>query len=272
MCDIDLRIKTLRNIMAENNIAMVVVPTNDYHMSEYVGDYFKTREYITGFSGSAGTAVISKDKAILWTDGRYYIQAANELENSEVILYKAGLEGVPTVMDYICNNIEEKDVVAIDGRCVDDGYANILRERLAQKKAKLKLDIDVVGMIWDNRPKLKSEKVYELDIKYTGEKRYSKLMRVRKEMIDKNANYLVITSLDDIAWLLNLRGNDIQCNPVFFSYFIMTRTEGFLFVLDDAISEEVKLSLEKDNIRIKSYFSFYNSLKMIEENENVMLD
>lgn len=272
MRDIDIRINTLRNKMIENGIAMIVVPTNDYHMSEYVGDYFKAREYITGFTGSAGTAVISKDKAILWTDGRYFIQAAKELENSQVELYKAGLEGVPSVVDYICSNINENDIVAIDGRCVDDRYAGILRERLVQKKAKLKLDVDFVGIIWNERPRLKSEKVYELDIKYTGEKRYSKLIRVRQEMIGKEANYLVLTSLDDIAWLLNLRGNDIQCNPVFFSYLILTRTEGFLYVLDEAINDDLKETLEEDNIRIKSYYSFYDSLKQIEDNEKVMLD
>ena len=272
MNTINARIEAVRKKMLENNISIYIVPTNDYHSSEYIGDYFKTREYITGFTGSAGTAVITKDKAILWTDGRYYIQAEKELYGSEVLLYKAGMEGVPSVAEFISGEVSVGDIVGIDGKCTNDGYISTLGKKLEEKKASVKLDIDIVGSIWNDRPKLASNEIYELDVQYTGEKRYSKLMRVGEYMYEKGCEYFVLTSLDDIAWLLNLRGDDIQCNPVFFSYFIKTRSEGFLYVLEGAVSDEIKQKLEKDNIRIKKYEDFYNALSAIDRNESVLLD
>lgn len=261
------RIAALRNKMREKSIDFYIVPTNDYHSSEYVGEYFKTREYISGFTGSAGTVVITMDRAILWTDGRYFIQAQNQIENSEIELYKAGNEGVPTVADFVKNEITVGKVVGFDGRCVDAGFYEKLSDIVKMKNAYIEGKYDLVGEIWKDRPELSSNEVFELDIKYAGEERNSKLKKVWDKVEKTGADFFVLSSLDDIAWMFNLRGSDIKCNPVFLSYVIMNKEKTRLFTLPGAINEELKSKLKLDNVEILEYFSFYDVLKSINDSE-----
>ena len=196
------RITALREVMAEKKIDAYLVPTDDFHASEYVGEYFKCRKYITGFTGSAGRAVIMQDMAGLWTDGRYFIQAAAQLEGTGVELFKMGEPDVPTVHQFLEEKLGEGMCLGFDGRTVSAEEADELTELLAKKGATLQTDSDLVGEIWEDRPALSCEPVMELDVKWAGESRADKCARIRKSMEEKGADGFVLTSLDDIAWLL----------------------------------------------------------------------
>ena len=269
-CVINDRIFALRNKMRENNIGIYIVPTNDYHSSEYVADYFKTREYITGFTGSAGVAVITMNEAGLWTDGRYFIQAEKELDGSEVTLYKFGLPGTPDIVEFVSSKIGENERVGFDGRCISADFVSRLRKSLENKKVQAIGEFDLIGEIWDNRPQIKGHKIYELSTKYTGISRSEKIALVRSELMKNHADKLILTSLDEIAWMLNLRGSDIECNPVFFSYIILDAEKVDLFVLPDVISKELEEELNKDNVFVYNYYEFYNELDNLDG--NIQLD
>ena len=211
MTTIKERLEALRRLMKEKNIDAYLVPTDDFHGSEYVGDYFKCRKYITGFTGSAGTAVVTMDMAGLWTDGRYFIQAADQLQGSTVELFKSGEPGVPTVHEFLADKLQEGMCLGFDGRTVSAREAETLKELLQKKNITFSVEEDLIGEIWDDRPALSCEQVMELDIKWTGESRASRIQKIRQQMKEKEADIFVLTSLDDIAWLLNIRGNDIHC-------------------------------------------------------------
>ena len=185
------RIEKLRKVMKDNGIDAYYIPTNDFHGSEYVGDYFKCRKYITGFTGSAGTAVITMDEARLWTDGRYFIQAAAELEGSGITLMKMGQPEVPTIKDYLSDTMKAGQVLGFDGRCVDYKYAISFEEALHKNDARIVYHLDLMDTVWEDRPALESEKVKILDVKYCGEDRVSKLERIRKLMKEKKADIFV---------------------------------------------------------------------------------
>ena len=257
--------------MKERGIDACLIPTADFHGSEYVNDYFKCREYITGFTGSAGTAVITADAAGLWTDGRYFVQAAGELSGSEVILYRMGEEGVPSVEDYLSEAIPDGGCLAFDGRVVSGQQGIRLEKRLAARKIRVSCGEDPVGEIWKERPALPANPVWILDETYAGESAAHKLERVRKVMKDQGAGVHILTSLDDIIWLLNLRGNDIPCTPVFLSYLILTEAEAFLFVQKEALDEKVTSYLEQLEVRILDYNAVYMWVSSLRQGK-VMLE
>ena len=265
------RINKLRQAMKDNGIDVYYVPTNDFHGSEYVGDYFKCRKYITGFTGSAGVAVITMEEARLWTDGRYFIQAAAELEGTGVILMKMGEPGVPTVKEYLEATLGAGQVLGFDGRCVDYGYAYSLEQMLHKNDARIVYQLDLINTIWEDRPTLISKEVKSLDIKYCGEDRSSKLARIRELMKNKEADLFVLTTLDDIAWLFNIRGNDIMCNPVVLSYAIISMDDAVIYGQEDAFLG-VKDELSKDNISIKPYNDIYEDMKNIPSHLKVYMD
>lgn len=268
---INQRIAALRERMKERGIDACLIPTADFHGSEYVNDYFKCREYITGFTGSAGTAVITADAAGLWTDGRYFVQAAGELSGSEVILYRMGEEGVPSVEDYLSEAIPDGGCLAFDGRVVSGQQGIRLEKRLAARKIRVSCGEDPVGEIWKERPALPANPVWILDETYAGESAAHKLERVRKVMKDQGAGVHILTSLDDIIWLLNLRGNDIPCTPVFLSYLILTEAEAFLFVQKEALDEKVTSYLEQLEVRILDYNAVYMWVSSLRQGK-VMLE
>lgn len=269
---INKRIQMLRQKMAERGITIYIVPTADFHESEYVGDYFKARKFITGFTGSAGTAVITMDQAGLWTDGRYFIQAAAQLADSEVELFKMGEEGVPTVIEFIRDHLVQGGGLGFDGRVINGALGEQLKELVQQKQAFIHASEDLIGMIWEKRPAMSMEPIFILEEMYAGESTNSKIERVRTEMKKVNADVHILTSLDDIAWLLNIRGNDIPHFPVVLSFLAMTQTNCYLFIHSQVISEEIKARLTQWGVTVCDYEQIYSYVEQIEENKTVWLD
>ena len=257
--------------MSEKGIDAYLVPTDDFHASEYVGDHFKCREYLTGFTGSAGTAVVLKDEAGLWTDGRYFLQAAQELSGSGFKLFRMGDKDVPTVDEFLKSHLKQGQVLGFDGRTVTAGKAGALRNELAESGAEIRTDLDLVGEIWENRPALSCAPAAELDIEWCGKRRSEKLSDVRNVMKEKGAGWLVLSSLDDIAWLLNIRGNDVKCNPVVLSYLIVGMEEAQLFIQKKAVSEELEESLLRDGVKIRPYDGICSAAASIPCGSTVML-
>ncbi|MEG2786249.1 MAG: aminopeptidase P family protein [Romboutsia sp.] len=266
------RLSKLRKYMSEKNIDAYIIPSSDNHQSEYVGDYFKSREYISGFTGSAGTVVVTMEEAGLWTDGRYFIQAENELEGSTIKLFKMGEEGVPSTETYLYETIKKGGVLGFDGRVICAREGVNLESELAKKDIKIVYDYDLVNMVWENRPSLSTEKAFLLDVKYAGETFSSKLKRLRSSMEEKNTRAHVITTLDDIAWLFNIRGGDVKFNPVVLSYALITLDKVYLFIDKNKLNEEILNELNKESVVIKPYNDIYEFIKTIEKDEKILLD
>ncbi|MDF2802071.1 MAG: peptidase family [Anaerocolumna sp.] len=266
------RIQNLRALMAQNNIHGYVIPTSDFHESEYVGDYFKTRTYMSGFTGSAGTLVVTLAEAGLWTDGRYFIQAARQLSDTGITLYKMGEEGVPTIEDFLSSSLEEGNTLGFDGRVMNTKLGLKFQEMLSTKNISIFYDKDLVHEIWADRTELPKEPVFLLEEKYTGKSTKQKLEAVRTEMSKSNASVHIISTLDDIAWLFNIRGNDVTHNPVVLSYAIITETNAYLFADKDKFSTDIINSLSNDSVELKDYFEIYEFVKTFSADETVLLD
>ena len=270
--EIKERIEKLRKLMAERKIDMYIVPTADFHQTEYVGEHFKARKFITGFSGSQGTAIITKDDARLWTDGRYFLQASQQLEGTGVSLMKMGNPGVPTINEYISEALPKNAVLGFDGRVVSMsdgvGYAKIVEE----KQGRVCYDCDLIDEIWTDRPPLSKEPAFYLDIKYAGETTESKLKRVREEMQKVGADKHVLTTLDDICWILNIRGNDIEFFPLLLSYAVITMDKVELYIDESKLNDEIKAALAKDNVVLHPYNDIYEDIKKLNDNDVVLLD
>ena len=269
---IPARLQALRNEMKKRNIAIYIVPTADFHESEYVGEYFTARKYMTGFTGSAGVAVITMTEAGLWTDARYFIQAANQLEGSTVTLYKMGEEGVPTIDEYLEKTLEEGQTIGFDGRVVNSAWGKKLEDLVAKKNGKLYVDEDLVDIIWTDRPALSAQPVRVLDFEYTGKTTQTKLADIRKEMEEKGADVHLLSSLYDIAWILNVRGNDIRYVPVVLSYLAITKDECIWFVQEEVVTDELPAYLKANTITTKPYDSFYDYVKEIAADSKVLMN
>lgn len=265
------KLNALRILMKEKKIDAYLVATDDFHGSEYVGDYFKCRKYITGFTGSAGTAIITQDMAGLWTDGRYFIQAADQLRDTTIELFKSGEPGVPTVHQFLNDKLEEGMCLGFDGRTVSAREAEELQELLQEKHITFSVNDDLIGEIWEDRPVLSCEPVMELDVRWTGKSRADKIAEIREQMKAKEADTFILTSLDDIAWLLNIRGNDIHCCPVVLSYLVMMENELRLYANAAAFSEEIRSNLEADGVKIYPYDDVYSYVQTISSDKKVLL-
>jgi len=249
------RLKELRAQMQERGIDIYIVPTSDFHQSEYVGEYF--RKYMTGFTGSAGTAVITKEEAGLWTDGRYFIQAEKQLEGSTVKLFKMGEEGVPKVEEYVKDHLTEGSCIGFDGRVMDAKSGEKYAKMAEEKKAALYVKEDLVGNIWKDRPQLPANKVWILEDAYVGRSMADKIADVRTQMQKEGADIHILSSLYDIAWLLNLRGGDIDHVPVFLSFVSIEKEQILLFVNPQILDKEVQDYLEKNHVTIRPYEDIY---------------
>lgn len=265
------RLEQLRTLMREKNIDIYLIPSSDYHQSEYVGEYFKSREFISGFTGSAGTVVVTKDKAGLWTDGRYFIQAEKQLQGSGITLFKMGEEGVPTYSEYINQNLKNGETLGFDGKVISGKTIFDLKNEFGNKDITLEDKYDLVGEIWKDRPSLPITEVFILDEKYAGESFKSKLNKLREKMETLKVDKHILTSLDDIAWLFNIRGRDIKNNPVTLSYSIISKDKVTLYIDSRKINNEVREYLEENGVEIKDYFEAYEDVKN-SENEIVLLD
>lgn len=266
------RIAALRAEMKKRNIDMYIVPTSDFHESEYVGDYFKARKYITGFTGSAGTAVITMTEAGLWTDGRYFIQAEKQLSGTPVTLFKMGEEGVPTVKEYVEKNLKEGACLGFDGRVINAADGASYEEIVKKKQGMVYVTEDLVGIIWKDRPQLPMNPVFILEEKYAGESTKSKLSRVREKMQEKQTGIHILTSLYDIAWLFNIRGGDIACVPVVLSFAAVTMQEAYWFIHEEVLDDKLKAYCKENNIIIRPYEAIYDYAGEITEEEAVLLD
>ena len=266
------RIQALRAEMQKRNIDMYIVPTSDFHESEYVGDYFKARKYITGFTGSAGTAVITKDAAGLWADGRYFIQAEQQLAGSPITLYRMGEEGVPTVKEYVEQNLKGGGCLGFDGRVINAKDGEDYEKTAAGRQGTVYADEDLVGVIWEGRPELPKNPVFVLEGNYAGESTESKLKRLREKMAEKKAGIHILTSLYDIAWLFNIRGGDISHVPVVLSFAAITDQDCIWFIHEEVLDQNLQQYCREQHITILPYGDIYRYAEEIPENASVLLD
>lgn len=265
------RLNQLRRLMEERHIDAYVIPTSDFHESEYVGDYFKCRKFITGFTGSAGTAVVTAREAGLWTDGRYFVQAARELEGSGFKLQKIDEEGVPTVEEYLADVMPEGGILGFDGRVVNSQLGEAIEEALEEKHVTFSYEEDLVGRIWADRPQMSAEPVWILEEKYAGQPAAEKISGLRTDMREARATIHILTTLDDIVWLLNIRGNDIPFNPVVLCYAAVTEKDFYLFINEKTLDKQVREYLEGLKITIKPYNDIYEFVKAL-RSEKVLLE
>lgn len=261
----------LRQKMQEQSIDVCLIPMDDFHQSEHVSDYFKTIEYITGFTGDSCKLVVTQEASKLFTDGRYFIQAEKELAGSGTELMKMGEKGVPTLTEYIRSVLPADGSLGFDGRCVDFRLGSELSDIAMEKNAALVWDADLVGEIWENRPALPESRVWILEERWAGKSAAEKLAELRADMEKAGAEVHVIASLDDIAWLLNLRGNDVLCTPVFLSYFLVTKQQAFLFANEANFDEEVREYLKTLEVRLLPYNGIYEAVKQL-RNQTILLE
>jgi Xaa-Pro aminopeptidase len=257
------RIEQLRKLMKERGIEAYIVPSSDPHQSEYVAEHYAARTFITGFTGSAGTAVVTLKDAGLWTDGRYFIQAESELKDTGVTLFRMGESGVPTVEGFLKETLHKGAKVAFDGKVISVDYFRGLQKALESKEFSFEAGEDLIDKIWHGRPEKPCTEVILHDVKYTGKSREEKIAQVVEEMNNIGADYYVISGLDDIAWLLNIRGRDVKCNPLTVSYAVVSKEKCHLFIDDRKINPQVRAELEKANVDIRPYESIVEFLATI---------
>ncbi len=265
-------ITELRKQMKAQNMDAYMIVTDDFHGSEYVGDHFKCRAYVSGFTGSAGTLVVTQDMAGLWTDGRYFLQAKEELWGSGIDLFRMGEPGVPTVHEFIVNKLKAGQTLGFDGRTVNAREAAALKKDLEKKGVSIAYEQDLVDRIWADRPALSAEPAVLLDETYTGESRERRIARVREVMEEAGAGVFVLASLDDIAWLLNIRGNDVAYNPVVLSYLVLGKNEIRLYINEQVMDDTVRKALTKAGVSFYPYHSVYEDMKKINKKHTVLLD
>ena len=251
------KLALLRAEMKKRGISAYVVVTDDFHASEYVGTHFKAREFLSGFTGSAGTLVVLPDSAALWTDGRYFLQAAQQLDGSGIELMRMGEPGVPEIADFLRDHVAENGFIGFDSRTVSNAFARTIGEKTREKHIRFAGGEDLVDLVWADRPALSCEPVWTLDVKYTGLTRREKLAMVRGKMEELGADVFVIPALDEVAWLLNLRGGDVLYTPVFLSYLLLGRDQATLCVQKEAVSAEIEAQLKADGVSLAPYDDIY---------------
>lgn len=266
------KVEALRKLMAEKGIDAYVVPTADFHQSEYVGEHFKARQFITGFTGSYGTAVITRDDAGLWTDGRYFFQATNEMAGSGIRLMKMFVGDTPSVTEFLADAVPEGGTVGFDGRVLAMGEGQEFEEVLSAKNIKIDYSEDLIDQIWEDRPPLSEKPAFFLEEKYSGESTESKLKRVREKMKESGADVHIIASLDDTCWLLNVRGDDIDFFPLMLSYSIVTMDSMELYVDERKLDDQIHAELAKSNVHIHPYNDIYEDIKKLDTSLTAMID
>ncbi|MGN1416610.1 MAG: aminopeptidase P family N-terminal domain-containing protein, partial [Oscillospiraceae bacterium] len=260
------RLSALRAEMKRNGIDMYYIPTDDYHGSEYVCGHFKCREYISGFTGSAGTVIVTDSYAGLWTDGRYFIQAEKQLRGTEYVLNRSGETGVLPPTEYILKNLGN-GVLGFDGRTVSASFAEKIISEVGRKHV---LSVDLMDRIWKDRPELPCEKGFYLDEKYSGKSCTDKLAEIRRLIAKAHGDYFLLSSPDDICWLLNVRGNDIPYNPVILSYAAVSEDSLVWFVDENKLTPELTARLH--DVKIRPYDDFYDFIGNIPSGKSVIID
>lgn len=266
------KIMELRKIMQENQVDAYVVPTADFHQSEYVGEHFKARKFISGFSGSYGTVVIGREEGYLWTDGRYWYQAERELEGSGIEVQRMFEPGVPTITEWLEQHVQVGGKVAFDGRVLAMGEGQEFEDALSSKGIEIEYSVDYIDEVWTNRPILSEEPAFFLEEKYTGESTKKKLERVRKAMQEQGATVHIIASLDDICWILNIRGDDIEFFPLVLSYAVIEMNSVQLFINEDKLNDQIRVELSKNHVTTYPYNDIYQYVSNMDASEVFMID
>lgn len=258
------RLMKLREEMNKEGMQAYIIPTSDFHETEYVSEYFAARKYMSGFTGSAGVLVVLLDKAGLWTDGRYFIQAANQLAGSGIDLMKQGQEDTPSIKEYIVSNLTQGSVVGFDGRVMNVNDANKYKQAFMMHDIKMVTDKDLVGRIWDDRPALPCTETFHYDEKYAGKSISEKLTQVREAMKGYNCRSHIVTKIDEIAWLYNLRAHDVPHFPVALAYTIIKENDAMIYIDASRLDEESKTLFAQNHIQVKDYEAIYEDVKTLE--------
>lgn len=266
------RLTLLRRAMAENGIDFYMMPTADFHNSEYVNDYFKVREYFSNFSGSNGTLLVWQEGAGLWTDGRYFIQAENELAGTTIKLFRMLDEGVPTIEEFLKEQMKEGQTLGFDGRVISVQNGKKYEKTLEDKKIVFTYEKDLAESIWTDRPAFPAGKVTVLEETIAGKSVEEKLSEVREKLKEEGAKCFLLSKLDDLMWLFNIRGCDVECNPVAMSYAYLTETEAVLFIQDRALDDTVKQYFKAHGIRIREYSDVMAFLKGLDGGQKILVD
>ncbi len=266
------RLEKLRNAMRREGIDFYFIPTSDFHNSEYSADFFKVREYFCGFDGSNGTLVVSDSEAGMWTDGRYFIQAENQMRGTTVRLYKMMEEGVPTIGEYLKANMKKGQCLGFDGRVVSTSIGENLEKKLSLSGISLKIDKDLSEEVWENRPSLPCHDMYVIPDELCGMTFEDKLSLVREKMSEYQCGTYLLSKLDDIMWLTNLRGNDVECNPVALSYAYITKDSFILFVQEKEVTDNVRKYCDQKGIILKDYNEFFSYIENAVTEGDILID
>lgn len=269
---IDSRVNSLRALMKERGIDAFVIPSADNHGSEYVSDYFRARAWISGFTGSAGTVVITSKEAHLWTDGRYFLQAGKELQGTSYVLEKLGEPGVKNHVEWLADNLDNGATVAFNGKVFTVAELNSLKASFVGKNINIKIEEDLFDIIWTERPAMPKGKMFIHGVEYAGKTVVDKVAMVREQMNKEGISHFILASLDDIAWLLNLRGADVSCNPVFLSYILMDENSCTLYIDKEKVTAEIEKYLKENNIEVKCYEELVEDVAKLNENAIVTYD
>lgn len=261
-------LELLQGVMRENGVAICVVPTNDFHGSEYINEYFRSRQFISGFTGSAGTLVVCEDSAYLWTDGRYFLQASLQLKESGIELMKTGEPGVPEIDEFLEKNLKQGDVLAFDGRVLACRIGDKYKQIADKCGAITKFDLDLPDLVWTERPKLLGNSIWALPETSYGEPFEEKLARVREAMTKSSVSYHLITGLEENAWLYNLRGSDVDRSPIFFSFTLITPDSIRLYKFGNDFDDLLK----EKGVTVKSYLDIFEDIKLLPNEATVLAD
>ena len=263
------KIKELQELLIKNKIDAYLITTGDYHNSEYISDYFKTRMFLTDFTGSAGTLLVTPENAYLWVDGRYHIQAQKQVDESIITVMKQGLEGVPSILEFIKKELKDGSTLAFDGKVVPASFINTIKQK--QPGLTLKYDQDYVGSIWEDRPVLPFSMLFKYEEFFTGKSFKEKINEIRLEMKKNKCDYHILTKLEDQAWLYNLRANDVLHTPVFLAFTIINESQCHLYIDGRKIDKLIEKYLKDNDVIIHDYFDFFELSKTI-SHKNILLD
>ena len=260
--EINNRIAALRQKMEENSLSAYLIPSSDPHQSEYLPEHYKTRAYISGFTGSAGTVVVTKNKAVLWTDGRYFLQAENQLAGTEVELYRMGEPETPSVNGFLKTVLKQNERLGMDGKVVALQTYEAMQKDL--EGIALVTGLDLVGEIWKDRPEPVLSTAFVHEERYTGKSAQEKIAEVRKMLREHNADSTVIGALEDVCYLFNIRGRDIRCNPVVTAYAVIDQNRALLFIADRQLTPEVKTYLASQGVQTADYEAVFEEAAKLE--------
>lgn len=266
------QLQSVRALMAEHQVDALIVPGTDPHSSEYLAEYWKEREFISAFSGSAGTAVITLEGGCLWTDSRYFLQASEQLKQSGLTLQKEGEIGTPTIEEWLCTTLGKGKTVAINPEMISVNGFNTLQNKLQKGGLNIYTKFDFIKAVWKNRPEMPKSPVIEFGEEHSGENTKSKLIRLREQIASNNANTMLITALDEIAWLFNIRGADIDYNPVNISFALVTPNKATLFIAEEKISDKVRNYLNKFDVNTEAYENIYQALQTLSGDTIIAID